>query len=239
MTTITEETVDRSIANELSAGLSGVSAENYVDAHEAMLKQRASLWDSVRKAKVTSLAEYVEAMKLKGTICSLTCYTFNNKKPEDDEIWKMEAVLGKKLYSFCLRQRARPNLRKLLRYVLWSHYFFAEDLSKIVSTLNAHSLLRRCADGSYAVIGLHLATGDNVFGIARNGREYRRYVRTCQLQAYHLPPRFSDAIAQLNLEPPLLDDEIYTMTSIADRKYCARISFSREDRTTIRREFCI
>ncbi|MFI5294364.1 MAG: hypothetical protein ACHQ0Y_04995 [Thermodesulfovibrionales bacterium] len=227
-----------SFANELSAGLAGVTVPDYVKAEEEVISNKEKLAEKVRTLSVKSFKDYLEGKRLKGLLSSSYCYTFNSKKAEHKEIAELGGELGKKLHSFCLKQRAKKDARKLMRYVLCGSYYTTEDIIKIIKVLSDNALILRHPVEGLMVIGLHLAVGDNVFGMGRDGRQHRLYVKTCLLQAFRLPKRFLPAIAEMNLDVPDLDPELYDITEVApDAKYCVKISLSFDDREYILRNF--
>lgn len=226
---------------ELSAHMAGLSAEEYDASQNKILNKLDVIEQAVKKAKVVNLDDYKKYLGLKQHLSSLFCYLFNSRKKECERVATVEDEMGAKLYSFVKNYgKVSPAIRPVIKYALSYSYYLRENVEKMVRELqNAGHLWKIDEDGetTYYVTGLHLAVGDNVFNVSRiTGRQYRQYVKTCGLQAFRLPSRWSTAISALEkngMKVPLLDINLWCITGIGNRKGCARISLSQKDRTYI------
>jgi len=152
-----------------------------------------------------------------------------------------KATSEKKLYRFAKNYgNASPELRPLVKYLCWSRYYFGDE-QKIADKLLKNSLLWKDSKGNYLVTGLHLAVGDNTFGISRRtGREYRLYVKSCAIQAFYVSSHWQEKITKMEtsgkITVPLLDETLYSVESIGNWKGAAKISISSRDEEYILRE---
>ncbi len=235
------ETTESNFANDLSAGMSNVPVNTYVDTHEDILHNLTKVKEVAEKIKVRNMEEFNKAREIKGMLSSLFCYTANNKKTEFDEVAALEGKVGKKMAKFASKYgRVKGDLACLLRYVIhmggWSYR--AHDRDKIVKTLLANNLLYKSGD-HYFVTGLHLAVGDNTFGVSPGtGREYRLYCKTCVIQAFYVNSMWNGTLKEMNVQAPELP-AFYEKTDVADGKYCARVYLSRKDKDVIARDYLL
>jgi len=145
----------------------------------------------------------------------------------------LEGALGTRLTRFARRYAPiSPEAKSLVRYLLWGRRFRDLDLGRVLERLVAERAIFRHAGRIY-VRGVHLAVGDNVFGVRADGSEYRRTVRVCVPQVYPvqhpIPPELEARIP----EAPVPD--FVQRTPIGDGKGCARVSFGRRDRSVLAR----
>jgi len=224
--------------NGLSAHMSRLEVDEYISGHETLISGVERIEKAVREFGVPSSEEdFLRGRRLKSMLSSLSCYVFNNKKGDEliDRVANLECELGGKLATFARRlcRKVPKDIKPLVRYVLWSRYYTREDRESIAVALTGAGVLYR-KEKAYLVTGLHLAVGDNMFGIDRNGREYRKYVMTCLPQAFYVSGHWQEIFENLSVEAPELDEDLYCPTGIGDRKYCAKISFSWKDKNFIR-----
>jgi len=239
---VAENIVADNIINELSAHMTGLSVEEYDALQNKMLNKLDVIEHTVKKAKVVNLDDYKKYLGLKQHLSSLYCYTFNTRNEVFDRVSAIEGEMGAKLYSFAKNYgKASPAIRPVIKYALSNSYYSRENVEKMVRELqNAGHLWKIDEDGnnvSHYVTGLHLAVGDNVFNInRRTGRQYRQYVKTCALQAFRLPYRWSTTIRALEkegMEVPELNENLLCITGLANMKGCAKISLSQAYRAHI------
>ncbi len=198
---------------------------------------------AVNKAKVNTIEDYRELMKLKSLLSSLYCYTFNNQYPEFDRVAELEAKLGKKLYKLArgYNRVKDKETRAVAKYFItcWQHYYSYEDPGKMADRLLESGNLFIDKRGNYLVTGLHYAVGDNVFGVSWDSdREYRLYVKTCAVQAFYIKSRIQKYLKANNVNAPPLDEELYEKTSTGtDSKYSARVYLTRVEHMIIRKNY--
>jgi hypothetical protein len=227
------ETVVDNFVNELSAGMSKMTVEDYQNSHDNFLANLDKIEKIVNKAVVKTVEQFKEVMEYKELLSSLFCYTFNNKKPEFDRVSALEDVLGKKLYQFAFSfNKVSPEIRHIAKYLLWGRYFRSEDRQQILTDALNAGILRKKGD-YYYVIGMHLAVGDNTFSVSRRtGQQYRCYVKSCAIQAFSMPCQSVRQKTLDSLDIPELED-FYSTVSISDGKHCAKISLSKKDKKYI------
>ncbi|HNQ63123.1 MAG TPA: hypothetical protein PKO34_01000 [Smithellaceae bacterium] len=229
----------------LSATLAGMSTDEYCATNDNLLNNLEKIETAVKGAKVCKLDDFKEWFVAKKMLSSLFCYTANTNHADFERVSAAESVLGGKLDKFAKNYgKASPEIRPVIKYVLkrsrW--YYTFEDSVKIVSTLLDNGHLWQ-SKGWFFCTGLHLAVGDNVFGISNStGRQYRRYVGVCVPQAFYVEGRWPETIralveAGMISKIPLLDETLWEKTSIDDRKGCAKISLSRKERNFIRNNY--
>jgi hypothetical protein len=235
------ENIADSFTIELSAHMAGLSVEEYEKSQKNIFDKLDIIEQAVTKAKVVNLDDYKKYLGLKQHLSSLFCYLFNARNEAYEKVAAVEDQMGAKLHSFVKNYgKASPAMRPVIKYALSRTYYLRENVEKMARDLQkAGHLWKINEDGetSYYVTGLHLAVGDNTFNVSRsNGRQYRRYVKTCALQAFRLPYRWSATISALekgDMEVPELDENLWHITGIANMKGCARVSLSQMDRANI------
>ncbi|HDL14853.1 MAG TPA: hypothetical protein ENH28_01635 [Euryarchaeota archaeon] len=232
-----------SFANMMSAKMAGTKVEDYRSNHDKALRVLDEIEKAVNKAKVNTIDDYRELMKLKSLLSSLYCYTFNNQYPEFDRVAELEAKLGKKLYKLArgYKRIKDKETRAVAKYFItcWQHYYIDEDLDKMSDRLLESGNLFLDKRGNYLVTGLHYAVGDNVFGVSwDSNREYRLYVKTCAIQAFYIKSRIQKYLKANNVNAPSLDEELYKKTHTeTDSKYSARVYLTRVEHRIIRSKF--
>ena len=232
-----------SFVNMMSAKMVGMKVEDYHSNHDKALRVLDKIEKAVNKAKVNTIEDYKELMKLKSLLSSLYCYTFNNQYPEFDRVAKLEVKLGMKLYKLArgYKRIKDKETRVVAKYFItcWRPYYIDEDLGKMTSRLLESGNLFIDKRGTYFITGLHYAVGDNVFGVSRrNGREYRLYVKTCAIQAFYIKSRIQKYLKANNVNAPSLDEELYKKTHTeTDSKYSARVYLTRVEHRIIRSKF--
>jgi hypothetical protein len=229
-------TIDNFV-NELSAGMAHLPVEDYQKQSDNFLSKLDKIEEFVNKAIVKTVEQFKEVMEWKGMLSSLYCYTFNNKKAEHDRVSKLEDVLGKKLYQFAFSfRKVSPAIRPLAKYLLWNKHFRSENTEQLLKDANDAGILRKQGN-SYLIIGMHLATGDNVFTISRRtGQQYRNYVKSCAIQAFYISFQEKRKRILDTMDIPELED-YYSTVGIGDHKYSAKISFNRKDRKVITEKY--
>ena len=227
-----------SLMNELGAGMQKVDLEAYIKDHEKGLKHLDKIRELVKKVKVGTVEEYQKAMDLKSFISSLFCYAFNNNK-DYETVGKIESILGNKIYKFAAGHRRIKDktVRAVAKYVItcWTRYYSGENEEKILKVLLENNLLFR-SNEDYCVVGLHYAVGDNTFTIARDGGEYRNYIKSCAIQAFYVKSRWERIIKRINPAIPDLPG-YYDKVAVGDGKYRARVYLSDDEKGIICSEF--
>lgn len=220
------------IVNQLSAGMSNSSVEDYKSDHNGLLAKLDNIEKLVNQAVVNTIEQYKQVMEWKGILSSLYCYTFNNDLPEFKRVSSLEDVLGKKLYKFAVSfRKLSPTNRHIAKYLLWNRMYRSENTTEILKDANNAGMLRKNGE-NYFVIGMHLAVGDNVFSLSRRtGKQYRDYIKSCAIQAFPINLSYWNCSRKKILDTmdiPELED-YYMIVSIRDGKHCAKISFNRKD----------
>ena len=233
---ITEE---ENINNTLSAGLSKIPISDYIKQQEATLALLGDIEQKVENIKINSMETYQKGYKIKQILSSLFCYTFNNDKMEDwNKVADIEGKMGNKLFKYARNyKKITPAQRKLGKYLLWNSHFIRENTNEIVDALIAADMLRK-QGCNYFIIGIHLSTGDNTFGIDTNGKEYRHYIPVCCFMAIGITYEY-DNLKEIfdTKEIPELED-YYEKYYQGNCKHGVKISFSRKDREYIRQNYC-
>lgn len=223
-------------ANVLSAGMSNLTEEEYVSQQNKFLTKLDFIEQKAQEAVVNSIEDYKEVIEIKDLSSSLWCYAFNNKKEEFDRVDKIERILGTKLYNFAKKfNKLNAQIRPIAKYLCWNKRFYREDIEKIIKTAFDNDIIRK-RNGSYYIIGFHLAVGDNTFSISRRtGQEYRDYVKSFALQAISISfeDGYSGRIKILNSLPIKDLEDYYTLTSVGNHKHCVKINFNRNDKSKI------
>ena len=222
------------IVNELSAGMSKLSVDDYKKQNDDFLIKLDKIEKFVNQSTVKTIEQFKEVMEWKSMLSSLYCYTFNNKLPEFDRVSALEDVLGKKLYQFAFsfRKVSQEN-RSLAKYLCWHKYYRDENTEQLLKDANDAGILRK-KDSSYFIIGMHLAVGDNTFTISRrNSRiQYRNYVKSCAIQAFYIGCQERRKPILDTMDVPALED-YYSTVSFGNHKHCAKISFTWKDKDII------
>lgn len=141
---------------------------------------------AISRFKITDQKTFETAKTIKGKLCSLSCYTFNNNLPENDKVWEIESMLAKKMRAWTLKNLASSEDNLLIRYLLWNKRYSADKKVRewIIDRLIEKKLLGFIIrdDKKDAVVrGIHCKVGDNTF----TGNS-RRYVHCCEPQCFHL-----------------------------------------------------
>ena len=230
---------EKNFGNSLSAFLEGEEEGDYVKTRDGALKQLDEVEGAVKRTKVEDINSYNEAMKLKGALSSLFCYTANSNKPEVDRVGDIECALGAKLFKFANKHKKinDKTVKALAKYAItnWQHYYTREDVTKIVERLKNADVLYQ-SEGSYLITGLHYSVGDNVFGVSSNGSEYRLMQRSCALQAFYVNDHWTRLLSELKPDAPELPN-FYNKVGTGDGKYLAKVYLTREEHQTVR-GFC-
>lgn len=190
----------------------------------------------VRRFACASEEDFRRGYAAKGLLTRLACYTFNLGHPAFQQVAALEGALGGHLTRFARRYSTRisPEARSLVRYLLWTRRFRDLDLGLVIERLVAEQAILRHADQIY-VRGLHLAVGDNVFGIRADGSQYRLTARACVPQVYPVQQSIPPELAARIPEEPVPD--FVARTPIGDGKGCARVSLGQRDRAVLARYF--
>lgn len=190
----------------------------------------------LRRFSCASEEAYRRGYAVKGLLSRLVCYTFNLRHPAFERVAALEGTLGAKLTRFARRYSTRisPEARSLVRYLLWSRRFQDLDLGRVIERLLAERAILR-HEGRIYVRGLHLAVGDNTFGVRADGSQYRLTQRVCVPQVYPVQQAIPRELAARIPEEPVPD--FVTRTPIGDGKGCARVSFGQRDRAVLARYF--
>lgn len=174
----------------------------------------------ISQFKITDQKTFDTAMMLKGRLCSLSCYTFNNKLPENDKVLELSSLLGKKMYAWTLKNLASSEDNLLIRYLLWNKRYSADRKVRewIIDRLiekNLIGFIVRNNKKDIVVRGIHCKVGDNTF--TGNARQY---VRTCGPQCFRLGWDMDVEYVQTKelIELPSTLDLIF----MQDGKGCAR-----------------
>jgi len=229
-----------SFVNRMGAHMTGMDKEEYVKFHEGAITNLEELKDMVARTKVKNIDDYQMAMKLKSALSSLFCYTFNNEKEEFDQVADLEQELGIKLAKFARGfARIKGETAHIVKYICnqpgWK--YSRDDTTKIIKELLANNCLFKNKHGSFYATGLHLAVGDNVFGVSSSGKEYRRYVKTCAIQAFSCNSHWQSVLETYDKSGtfPRIPDlpDYYYETGVGDHKHSARIYCGWKEKQTI------
>lgn len=176
-------------ATEFSAHMLGMTSETYVDGMKTTLGMLDEIEDAIKRMKIKSEDDFKQAYGIKGRLNSLSCYTFNNKLPENDRVWQLEMNLGKKISRWTKSQLADSEDSVLIRYILWNKRYLrdTEWRKKILDRLLEKGyvfILPSDNDNEpkFVLTGVHYKIGDNTFTI--DG--YRRYYPVCTPQCFEL-----------------------------------------------------
>lgn len=211
--------------NALSAHMAGdVTPANYATRQQALLTQLERFRTPLR---IQDEDDYRRARAIKSALCSLSCYTFNNRLAENDEVWRLESAWAAELHRWNRRLLLKEPLDiAIANYLLWNYRLRGPiPTQSIYETAREREILRRWNDEPL-VVGLEKKTGDNVFTVDRYERHYRQYGRTIGRQAFWLPSWHADAKALTDAPafvaslPELPED--YERVWVRDGKYCAR-----------------
>ena len=201
------------------------------------------------KPIVKTEEDYQKVMDAKRMFGYLTCFCFNTKNENQDEVSRLEGVYGNVLSRYNKRLRIKDkDTRTVAKYLAWTYFF--------TSAVNHVNVLKKAAelgvlkkesytekDGSKGVnlyvFGLHYKVGDNVFKPDRLGREHRCYVDTIGRQASPVTvpkeelEKFKTECKDIIATIPELSECDY-VTYVGDGKGCIRaIPFPNADREYI------
>lgn len=222
----------KDFTTRMAAGLSGLSPEEYVRLMEECVKDLGRFTPPKR---LETEDDYRNAHKVKGLLCSLSCYTFNNKHPRNDEVWDLEAAWGALMARYNRRLLIKnPEAKTIARYLLWNRRYRDIAVEHFYKLLRNHGFLCRSVDGGCYVIGLVMKVGDNVFTVDDRGRHYRQYRHTVGRQAFRawlIEDDLGKEAAKAFIATLPLLDETYYVTYIQDGKGCVR-------RIALRRSEC-
>jgi hypothetical protein len=189
-----------SFVNDLIISMSGdKTPAAYSERMQLMIKNLDALEVPM---KIKTEADYQVAYKIKGELCSLSCYTFNNNLPQDKRVWELESIWGKALTKFNNKLHLKSSEDIVLaNYLLSNRRYKIIDHSKLVGYAKKRGFLR-IVNGKIAVVGLVKKVRDNVTRLDRRGREYSLFVNTIGRQ-YFMIELFKDDVFQN--DPSLLD----------------------------------
>ena len=214
----------------------GTDVDTYTEFHNQLLDSLPKLKKAVQQVKVRCLDDYQKAMDLKGLLCSLFCYAFNNHLPVYEQIGELEHELGMKLLKFA-RSYGRirdKRVRAVAKYMItcWRYYFAREDQDEIIRIVKDAGILWKKGT-SHLITGLHFAVGDNTFTIGRGGREYRNYVPTCALQAFYVNLRWQKILTSRQIDAPDLPPYYEPTIVEPDARCSAKVYLSWEEKNLI------
>lgn len=174
------------IAAQFATYRNDIPLAQYRAEMQATLDMLDKIEIAVSRFKITDQKSFDTAMMLKGRLSSLSCYTFNNNLPENDKVWELSSMLGKKMYAWTRKNLASSEDNLLIRYLLWNKRYFADKKVRewIIDRLIEKELIGFISDDDkkYIVVrGIHCKVGDNIF--TGNARQY---VRTCGPQCFRL-----------------------------------------------------
>ncbi len=220
------------------AGLSGWnSTEEYHAQHQEAIRALPMLKVAANALKVETIDDYRSGKELFGILNSLICYVWNHKmKDIESNVAEVYNIAWKKLYVFCKSYNAlRGDYLKIAKYMCWSrHYYHSkETATKLAFMLQGH--IYKTERGTYVVVGMHLATGDNTFSVSWNGKMYRNYIKELGLQAIGVNSYWQEYFAKLEedgMEFATLPSD-YEVVGVGNYKHGVKISFSRSDRVFI------
>lgn len=205
----------------------GVTPEVYTDSMKSSIDMLDDIENTVDNMKINSEDVYRQAYAIKELLCGVSCYTFNNKHPENDRVWKLEAKLGKKMLTWMKSQLAGSDENLLIRYILWNKRYKGDSelRKKILDTLIEKGYIVTRPAGKYnkqevVITGIYCKVGDNTFSIARNGKSVRQFVDVCVPQCFEILLE-SDKEYLATKDIPMTEKEM-TMTYMQDGKGCAR-----------------
>jgi len=214
-------------ATDISAKMAGMSSENYVSRMNDALTMLDKIEGAIGRMKLKTENDFKQAHDIKSVLCSLSCYTSNNKLPENDRVWKLESVLGAKMHKWTMRNLAKPDDNLLIRYILWNKRYAGDSETRkwILDQLIEKGFLGIRPAGQYnteeiVLTGIACKVGDNVFSIGRDDREYRNYCTVCLPQCF-FPTWAIDTEYVKSKSLPTLDPDL-SMTYMRDGKGCAR-----------------
>lgn len=231
----------------LCARLEGdASGEAYVRDRQEALRHLDEL---ERPPRIRNEEQYSGAREVKSLLASLSCFTFNTGHPENDRVWRLEALWGRALARYNQRYLIRDHeTRAIARYLLWSRYWPGVDPRQVLDEAKRRAVLRKgkasglgTPNAHLYVVGLEMKVGDNTFTVDNYGRHYRHYHRTCARQAFHLGEALDRAgiaaAASWFADVPELG-AAWTETAIGDGKFAARpIHLTRRECATVLRLF--
>lgn len=169
------------------AHVNNTTPEAYSKELRNILQSLDEFEESVERLTIKNEADFKIAVVGKGVLCSLSCYTFNNKLPENDRVWKLEQTLAKKMERWTKSQLADSEDSVLIRYILWNKRYFndTEWRKKILDRLLEKGyifILPADNEQKFVLTGIHYKVGDNTFTM--DG--YRRYHPVCMPQCFEL-----------------------------------------------------
>jgi hypothetical protein len=208
--------------NWLSAGLAGISELEYTQKMDALIG-KMDIFRSV-PANLKDEEEYGHASAIKSALCALSCFTFNNKHPLNDEVWGLEGRWGKIMHAYNRRLLLKDPLdHAIARYLASGRRYnqYAWDTPALYERAREKGYLHRTQGGGVALTGIEVKLGDNVFTTDRRGRHHRQYRGTIGRQAFGLDTK-RDCIKQEFIDTLPLLPESYYHVSFADHKNCAR-----------------
>jgi len=208
--------------NDLCSAMAGVSTEEYTQRQHWMLENLEKFADIIRNGKINTIEAFNKFLFTNSALCSLSCYTFNNKHPQNDEVWKLEGECARLLSKWLHKQLAKPTENRMIRYLLWNRYYVGDTTvrQRIMDHLVEKGYILKRKD-EYIVKGIYTKVGDNVFTVGRNGRESRQYVHVCLPQYYTLNPKDYDYLATKEV-PEFEDEHRYYCTYLQDGKGSSR-----------------
>lgn len=214
-------------ATLLSAGMAGVSVEDYNQRQQWMLDNLDKIEEWVGRVKITDAKTFELANAYKSALCSLSCHTFNTRHPENDRVWNIESVLGKKMKLYVSRNLAPSEENRMIRYILSNRCFYndADMRKKILDHLveKGYVFIRPATEydcEKIFVTGIACKTGDNTFTISGRDRHHRQYMSHCGFQCYALTWDKDEEYLQTKSLPRL--EKEMTLAGYGDGKYLAR-----------------
>lgn len=219
--------METSLAIQFAAYTSDMTPEAYVNKMKALIDILDKVEDAIERMEIKSQEAFNHAYGIKKVLSSLSCYTFNNKLPENDRVWGLEWKVAKKMAVWMKSQLAKPDDNLLIRYILWNKRYSGdnEQRKKILDVLIEKGYIFIRPAGKYnkqevVITGIYCKVGDNCFTVGRNGRESRQFVDVCVPQCFEIVWGI-DKEYLATKDIPMLEKEV-EMTYMRDGKGCAR-----------------
>lgn len=220
---------------QFGAHTSGMTPEAYVNEMKAAIGMLDKVEGAIERMKIKSQEAFNHAYGIKKVLCSLSCYTFNNKLPENDRVWELEGKIAKKMAVWMKSQLAKSDDNLLIRYILWNKRYYGDNerRKKILDALIEKGYIFTRPAGEYnaqevVITGIYCKVGDNCFTEGRNGRHTRQFVDVCVPQCFKILWEIDEEYLATK-DIPMVEKEV-SMTYMRDGKGCARRpKFNRKD----------
>jgi hypothetical protein len=211
-------------ANQLCAAMGNTSPDDYKQRMQEYLANLDMFENFTKHLNIRTAKDFEGTIPFSSALNSLTCFTFNNKLPENDRVWAIESALGKKQVDYVKKSQAKGEHNLYVRYLLKRKHLIGDTNFRkwmLNQLVEAGRVFRK--DGRFYLTGIYCKIGDNTFRVDYRGGQHRQYNDCTRPQAYRIE-RPDDAAYLGTLESWRILDlpDYFIEQDFGDGKYAAR-----------------